>query len=128
MQDEDAELELHRQTIQTTLALLQTFHANTVFLLSKLHEIMPPLSSPVQERSSSRYQRVPSDAQEDDVDTISLSQRDMLSLELGVMSELDSKFIEWLAEAEGYSGLGTGRRVVVKRSWQELLGLVFGVR
>lgn len=35
VQDDEASLELHRQNIQTTLALLQTFHANTVFLGSQ---------------------------------------------------------------------------------------------
>lgn len=124
--DDEGALELHRQNIQTTLALLQTFHANTVFLLSKLHETMPPPSSP--SIQTSRYARLASETQVEEIETVVLTQRDMLSLELGLMSELDSKFIEWLADAEGYSGPGTGRQVVVKRGWQELLGLVFGVR
>jgi len=128
VQDE-ASLELHRQNIQTTLALLQTFHANTVFLLSKLHETMPPPSSPsVQAPGTSRYARLASEDEDEEIETIVLTQRDMLTLELGLMSELDSKFVEWLADAEGYSGPGTGRRVIVKRGWQELLGLVFGTR
>ncbi|KLO12097.1 hypothetical protein SCHPADRAFT_437860 [Schizopora paradoxa] len=129
VQNEEASLELHRQNVQTTLALLQTFHANTVFLLSKLHETMPPPSSPsLQVPVLSRYTRLASEVEDDETETIVLTQRDMLTLELGLMSELDSKFVEWLADAEGYSGPGTGRRVVVKRGWQEIIGLVFGAR
>ena len=36
-----AAIEANRQNTQTTLALLQTFHANTVFILSRLHELLP---------------------------------------------------------------------------------------
>lgn len=120
--------ELHRQNIQTTLALLQTFHANTVFWLSKLHEIIPPpssVSSPLPEASGTASQPDEDDAGDD---TIVITSREMLSLELGVLSPLDAKFVEWLAEAEGYVGEKTGRKIAVKKGWQELLAIVFGFR
>ena len=151
--DEDADLsaedeatlaeERQKQNAQTTLSLLQAFNSNTLFWLSALREILPPpsaLSSPIslspRSNTGKRYQRLPSEEirpsvseeDEEDIEVITISARDMLTLELGILSDLDSKFVEWLAEAEGYSGPSIGRKIVVKRTWQDVLGIVFGLR
>ena len=144
-----AAIEANRQNTQTTLALLQTFHANPVFILSRLHELLPPLStspSVVQtpiphtphsqkwpstvELSSLLPSSSPDDSvdNDNDIETIVISARDMLSMELGILSEVDARFVEWLAEAEGYAGKKVGRKVVVRRGWSELVGILFGIR
>ncbi|KAH9168538.1 hypothetical protein EDB89DRAFT_1855427 [Lactarius sanguifluus] len=89
-----------RQT-RTTLALLQTFHAQTRFLLSRLATVLPSTASPLP------------DAQ--------LTPRDLLALALGPLSSLDARFVEWLAEE--YAG---GARVSVRRGWRDLLGGLVG--
>ncbi|EJD00524.1 uncharacterized protein FOMMEDRAFT_169942 [Fomitiporia mediterranea MF3/22] len=162
--EEEQELR-RRQTIQTTLALLQTFHANTVFWLSKLREVIPPpsaVSTPGVGSGSGAMRpsgRLPStststttnssfnereevgDDELEEVEMITISARDLLSLELGVLSELDAKFVEWLVEAEGYAEWrndanvrvrdtrrGRRRVVVVKRGWGELVGILLGLK
>lgn len=133
-----------RQNTQTTLALLQTFHANTVFWLSRLREVVPPpsaVSSPGPEVT--RFNGLGSRATDADAEdeAIVITARDLISLELGVLSDLDARFVEWLVEAEGYASTSTqvsasvptassrrGRRVMVKRGWQELLGIMVGLK
>lgn len=123
--------ELRQQNLQTTLALLQTFHANTVFWLSKLHEIIPPssiVSSPAPSLTKFPSRTSENDESGSNVENIVVSSRDLLTLELGVLSELDAKFVEWFAEAEGYTGGRSGRKLVIKRGWQELFSIVLGLR
>ncbi|KAH8113091.1 hypothetical protein DFH11DRAFT_361122 [Phellopilus nigrolimitatus] len=139
MSEEDAAAQ-RRQRVQTTLALLQTFHANTVFWLSKLREVIPPPSATSSPGLSPSRDRGGGGGDEDeDEETIVVTARDLLALDLGVLSELDARFVEWLAEAEGYAyALESGaprsrsrtsrRRIVVKRGWGELLGIVFGFK
>ena len=75
-------------------------------------------------------------ADDRDAEEVIITARDLLSLELGVVSELDARFVEWLAEAEQNAthkassshGTGSRRRIVVKRGWTELFGIVFGFR
>lgn len=140
------------QNAQATLALLQTFHANTVFWLSKLREVVPPPSVVSSPGGRYRDDATSGDDGAGDEETITITARDLLSLELGVLSDLDARFVEWLVEAEGYavapsslspsstqsrlrresrgsrSGSGNGRKVVVKRGWQELLGIMVGLK
>ncbi|KAF8264240.1 hypothetical protein EI94DRAFT_1738825 [Lactarius quietus] len=89
-----------RQT-RTTLALLQTFHAQTRFLLSRLATVLPPTDGP----------------------QLTLTPRDLLVLELGPLSALDARFVEWLAEEYVSAG---GARVCVRRGWRDLLGGLVG--
>jgi hypothetical protein len=63
-----------------------------------------------------------------DLDTVPITARDMLSMDLGILSEVDARFVEWLAEAEGYAGKAAGRKVVVGRGWGELVGILLGMR
>ncbi|KAI0064962.1 hypothetical protein BV25DRAFT_1906451 [Artomyces pyxidatus] len=86
----------------TTLALLQTFHAHTVFLRSRLATLIPP----PEERSDT---------------IVSLSPKDVMSLDLGPLSSLDAKFLEWLAEE-----YGGGAQITVRKGWRDLFGLMLG--
>ncbi|KAH9025915.1 hypothetical protein EDB84DRAFT_1611676, partial [Lactarius hengduanensis] len=100
-EDEDGAVLVRSRQTRTTLALLQTFHAQTRFLLSRLATVLPSTASS------------PSDAQ--------LTPRDLLVLALGPLSSLDARFVEWLAEE--YAG---GARVSVRRGWRDLLGGLVG--
>ncbi|KAI9433131.1 hypothetical protein H4582DRAFT_1820081, partial [Lactarius indigo] len=99
--EEDGAVLVRSRQTRTTLALLQTFHAQTRFLLSRLATVLPSVASTV------------SDAQ--------LTPRDLLALALGPLSSLDARFVEWLAEE--YAG---GTRVSVRRGWRDLLGGLVG--
>ena len=44
-----------------------------------------------------------------------------MSFELGPFSGLDARFVEWLGEE-----YGGGTRVLVRRGWKDLVGLVLG--
>lgn len=84
---------------RTTLALLRIFHAHSEFLSERLSEL-------VEEATVSSA-------------TLVLTPRDVTALELGVFSELDAKFLEWLAERNAKA---SGKKVVVRRGWRDLLG------
>ena len=108
-----AEEEEQRRSSQvsTTMALLQTFHAHTLFQLSVLEELLarqgalPPASGgPIGER------------------LISLSPKDIYAFELGPLSSIDAKYLDWLVQEYG----GDGIRVVMKRGWKDILAAIFG--
>ena len=44
-----------------------------------------------------------------------------MSFELGPFSGLDARFVEWLGEE-----YGGGTRVLVRRGWKDLVGLILG--
>ncbi|KAJ3810910.1 hypothetical protein F5876DRAFT_76333 [Lentinula aff. lateritia] len=96
------ESEREEMQLRTTLALLQTFHAHTSFQLSILESLLPPPS----ERSNN---------------TINLVPKDILAFELGPFSSVDERYLEWLV-----TEYGGGTTLLIKRSWKDLLGVVFG--
>lgn len=95
-----------RQII-TTLALLEAFHTNTTAILSRLATLLQTRKS---QQSSTGAQ------------VVVLAPKDVMSFELGPFSGLDARFVEWLGEE-----YGGGIRVVVKRGWKDLVGLVLGL-
>lgn len=97
--EEDGAVLVHSRQTRTTLALLQTFHAQTRFLLSRLATVLPP------------------DGQ--------MTPRDLVVLELGPLSALDARFVEWLAEEYVDAGEGEAS-VLVRRGWRDLLGGLVG--
>lgn len=85
---------------------MSIFHAHSQFLSERLSELLD-------------------DANVDsDSPTVVLTLRDVMSLELGILSGLDARFLEWLAERNEKSA---GRKVIVKRGWKDLLGVLLGV-
>ncbi|KAJ7479800.1 hypothetical protein FB451DRAFT_1086361 [Mycena latifolia] len=87
--------------ILTTLSLLQTLHAHTAFQLSTLEAFLPKDTAPTK--------------------TIYFTSKDMTAFELGPMSGMDARYLEWLALE-----YGGGASVVIKRGWKEMLGAIFG--
>jgi len=98
----DAEAAARGRQVLTTLALLQVLHANTGFLLARLAVFLPSSTG-------------------GDAGPMILTPKDVMSFELGPLSGLDAKFIEWLADE-----YGGGVRLVVRKGWKDLVGLVFG--
>jgi len=107
--DEDTRLRKREQQILLTLALLQTLHAHTTNLLSKLSYHLPSTPAP---------------SSGGNLSTIYLIPRDLYAFELGPLSGLDAQFIEWLGEEYGSR---VGVRVVVRRGWKDLTRLVLGL-
>ncbi|KII90378.1 hypothetical protein PLICRDRAFT_38890 [Plicaturopsis crispa FD-325 SS-3] len=105
-EDEDARRD--RQVLMT-LALLQTFHATTRFQLSRLSTLLQTRA----ESSSSRSG--PGAA------SVILTPKDVLSFELGPLSSLDARYLEWLGEE-----YGGGTSVTVRRGWKDLFSMLFG--
>jgi len=96
--DADVSERRERQVL-TTLALLQTFHAHTCFQLSRFATLL----------------------EGGDGETVCVTPRDMLAFELGPLSAVDARYLEWLGEE-----YGGGARVVMKRGWKDLFGAMFG--
>jgi hypothetical protein len=118
--EDDAVLVRNRQS-RTTLALLQTFHAQTRFWLSRLATLLPLPPQPAHDPTSTD---VDADADADSsTAVVQLSPRDVLELELSPLSSLDARFVEWLAEEYECGAM----RVSVRRGWRDLFGLVFAV-
>ena len=92
--------------ISTTFALLQTFHAQTAFQLSVLEDIISR-----QGISSDVTQRV-----------VVMTPKDILAFELGPLSGFDVRYLEWFADEYA----GNDVRVVIKRGWRDMLGVLFG--
>jgi hypothetical protein len=107
--EEDAKLRKREQQALLTLALLQTFHAHTTNLLSKLSHYLP---------------RTPVPLSGDNLSTIYLNPKDLYVFELGPLSGLDAQFIEWLGEEYGSR---VGVRVIVRRGWKDLARVVLGL-
>ncbi|KAJ6511198.1 hypothetical protein C8R45DRAFT_966334 [Mycena sanguinolenta] len=85
--------------ILTTLSLLQTLHAQTAFQLSTLEMLLP----------------------KDGADVVTFTSKDMAAFELGPMSGMDARYLEWLALE--YGGC---EAVIIKRGWRDMLAAVFG--
>jgi hypothetical protein len=88
----------------TALALLQTFHVHTTYILSRLSLFLPPAPS-------------------EGAGAIVLTPDDVLSFDLD-LSGLDMRFVEWWGDEYRYRA---GVRVVVRRWWSDLVGLVLGL-
>jgi len=106
--EEDSRLRKREQQILLTLALLQTFHAHTTNLLSKLSYHLPSAPAPCSGAN---------------LRTVYLSPKDLCGFELGPLSGLDAQFIEWLGEEYGSR---VGVRIVVRKGWKDLARLVLG--
>lgn len=105
-QDEFAQQELNDGQVLTTITLLQTFHAHTSFQLSVLESFLPKGISNLGH----------------EVDrTLYLTPKDMVAFELGPLSGLDAKYLEWLVEEYASSN-----KLVIRRSWRDLFGVIFG--
>lgn len=96
----------------TTMALLQTFHAHTLFQLSVLEDILARQGvSPASSASDICPQRM-----------IALTPKDIFAFELGPLSSLDVRYLEWLVDEY----VGSQTKVLIKRGWKDLLGTIFG--
>jgi hypothetical protein len=121
---------VHDRQSRTTLALLQTFHAQTRFWLSRLATLLPPqytaTSGSGEPRTTELGGAEGETGERDEVVVVQLAPRDVLELELSPLSSLDAQFVEWLVEEYG-AGSDMRLSVSVRRGWRDLLGLVFTV-
>jgi hypothetical protein len=127
---ETAALVYDRQR-RTTLALLQTFHAQTRFWLSRLATLLPPQYTATSASGEPRTNELGGTEEgetrdRDEVVVVQLAPRDVFELELSPLSSLDAQFVEWLVEEYGACS-GTRVSVSVRRGWRDILGLVFTV-
>jgi len=86
------------RNLLTTLALLQTFHAHSLFQLSTLQTFLRGQTG-----------------------TVYLSAKDIAAFDLGPLSAMDAKYLEWLSEE-----YGGGAKLVVRRGWKDLFSAVLG--
>ena len=111
--------------VATTLALLAAFRAHTTAVLARFAVLL----------EARRFQQLP-DASgvgvgaggsagagggRQQAAVVCFSPKDVMSFELGPFSGLDARFVEWLGEE-----YGGGTRVLVRRGWKDLVGLVLG--
>ncbi|KDR73035.1 hypothetical protein GALMADRAFT_212991 [Galerina marginata CBS 339.88] len=116
---QEQELQRRNGQVLTTMAILQTFHAHTSFQLSVLEDILikQGLLSPSTSTSGSASRN---DQAREKV--VSLSAKDILAFELGPLSALDARYLEWLVQEYA----GDEVRVVMRRGWRDLVAAVFG--
>ena len=95
----------------TTLALLQVFQANTDALLARLSDLLP-------QRAAHSHNLAAAGAGA----PVVLTPKDLVSFDLGPLSGLDGRFVEWLVEV-----YGNGAKVVVKRNWKDVVAFLFGL-
>lgn len=107
--------------ILTTLAILQTFHANNRFQLSRLSELLQSHTETLSASTLYFDTDNPSEGPPGG-EAIVLGAKEVLSFELGPLSNLDARYLEWLGEE-----YGGGTKVVVKRRWRDLIGLALGL-
>jgi hypothetical protein len=142
---------VRERQILTTLALLQTFHAHTCFQLSQLERFISRASSPPSLLSSTSSTSPPSPVSSprsgarvpyafssgsaartasgdtnnssgnSDNGVVILTAKDVLAFELGPLCSLDAKYLMWLAEE-----YAPGTKVIVKTTWRDLVGILFG--
>jgi hypothetical protein len=121
---------VHDRQSRTTLALLQTFHAQTRFWLSRLATMLPPQCAATSASGEVRTNELGGTegetSERDEVVVVQLAPRDVFELELSPLSSLDAQFVEWLVEEYG-AGSDMRVSVSVRRGWRDLLGLVFTV-
>ncbi|CDO70165.1 hypothetical protein BN946_scf185009.g16 [Trametes cinnabarina] len=106
--------------VMTTLALLDAFHANTTTILSRFATLLETRKAQ-QQQSSRRVDADGSVGITGGSQTVLFTPKDVMSFELGPFSGLDARFVEWLGEE-----YGGGMRVLVKRGWRDLVGLILG--
>ncbi|KAF8197008.1 hypothetical protein BJ912DRAFT_1056100 [Pholiota molesta] len=112
LQDSDEGASQRRNgQVLTTMALLQTFHAHTLFQLSVFEDILVRQGVPPASATESVGESL-----------VSLTPRDIFAFELGPLSSLDVRYLEWLMEEYA----GDNVKVVVKRGWKDILGAIFG--
>ena len=127
LEDAEASARRNRQVL-TTLALLRTFHANTTAILSRLGTLLETrklcnVTTPSSRRLGlSSSTGLVGEGSGDGPGTVMLTPKDVMSFELGPFSGLDARFVEWLGEE-----YGGGVRVLVKRGWKDLVGLILGL-
>ncbi|GJE95274.1 hypothetical protein PsYK624_114570 [Phanerochaete sordida] len=114
LDDADAPSRRARQ-VATTLALLQTFQANTDSLLARLAELLP-------ERAAHSHQLASGAGSSSSAPALVLTPKDLQSFDLGPLSGLDGRFVEWLVEV-----YGGGARVVVRRGWRDVMAFLLGL-
>jgi hypothetical protein len=116
--DGKAALERRASQVRLTRALLQTFHAHTRFTLDTLAGFLPTDRAGRYTDASNGIAAATSEGD----DVVLLSPKDVLAFELGPLSSLDARFVEWLGDE-----YGGGVRLAVRRGWRDLFGLVFGL-
>lgn len=90
----------------TILSILQTFHTHACFQLSVLESFIPCSPQPPPPGPDSK---------------VYLTPKDVLAFELGALSSIDARYLEWLSQE-----YGGGWTVVVKRGWKDLLSALLG--
>ncbi|XP_006456441.1 hypothetical protein AGABI2DRAFT_188379 [Agaricus bisporus var. bisporus H97] len=105
-QEEPPQQGNHDGQLLTMMTLLQVFRAHISFQLSVLESFMPKgISNLGYETDHTLY----------------LTPKDILAFELGPLSGFDAKYLEWLVEE-----YASGTKVVIKRSWRDFFGAIFG--
>jgi hypothetical protein len=88
------------------MTLLQVFRAHISFQLAVLESFLPKGISNLGYEADH---------------TLFLTPKDILAFELGPLSGFDAKYLEWLVEE-----YASGSKLVVKRSWRDFFGAIFG--
>lgn len=96
--------------VRTTLMLLDVFHSQSTFWLDTLQDLLLLQAIRLQASGSPKALKK----------AIVLTPQNLTAMRLSSLSETDSRFVEWLAQAR------FGRKISVKRGWRDLVTAAVG--
>lgn len=108
---EERETARRDATILTAMAVLQTFHAHTLFQLSVLEDVLSKQGALPSSSAARAGERV-----------VTLTPKEIVAFELGPLSGFDVRYLEWIVQEYA----GDGLKLVIKRGWKDLFGAIFG--
>ncbi|KAF5319402.1 hypothetical protein D9619_008555 [Psilocybe cf. subviscida] len=110
-QMDERDTERRDATILTAMAVLQTFHAHTLFQLSVLEDVLSKQGALPSFSAAGTGERV-----------VTLTPKEIVAFELGPLSSVDVRYLEWIVQEYA----GDGLKLVIKRGWKDLIGSLFG--
>lgn len=120
--EDDGQLRAARREVAIALALLRAFQAHSDRLLARLGDTLAPHLKLDVQRGKKKTKKA------GQASVVTLTPKDLLALDLGPLSTMDARFVEWLADA--YFGVAQNAhhmKVVVRKArWRDVVGVVFG--
>lgn len=105
--------------IRTALMLLDIFHAQATFWMDGLQDVIV-VHDATNGVSKATQKQPATNGSKKDPATVPLYPSQLTGLQLSSLSEIDSHFAEWLAQAR------FNRTAVVKRGWKDLVAAIVG--
>ncbi|KAG8975398.1 hypothetical protein FRC05_005728 [Tulasnella sp. 425] len=105
--------------VRTALMVLDIFHAQATFWLDGLQDLII-LNDATSGVTKATQKQSTTGSNKKDLATVPLYPNHLIALQLSSLSEVDSRFVEWLAQAR------FKRTAAVKRGWKDMVAAIVG--